>query len=231
VIERSFYAYSNEEISIATFRERFAIFQGTNNNVCVEFMSSNFMQDTLKVGEMETLKAIFEHEQQSSQTAPPFNAVVDLCGIFKLTTIYDVKTLVLNHFGPDCFHYIYHIDQIDGSDRMLCIRTNNDVAFDEEFYKHLCRTYGASLSSKIFFFIDNRNYIGKDVPYQLGFQRQFKIPLFSKSVVIAHDVSGQYGFLVSYIHSSQVASVFNILSTDTTQTFPKFGRQWGVQEQ
>ena len=138
---------------------------------------------------METLQEIFEKEQQRSKMTPPFNVVVDLCGVFKLTTIYDVRSLVIKHFGPDCFHYIYHIDQTDGSDRMLCIRTNNDVAFDEEFYKHLCRTYTKSLSSKIFFFIDNRNYIGKDVPYQLGYHRQFKCPLFTKSVVIAHDVS------------------------------------------
>lgn len=189
VIDRSFYAYTNEDVSPETFKERFSIFQGTNSNVNVQFVSSDFMQETLKAGEMETLQAIFEREQQGCHITPPFNVVVDLCGVFKLTTIYDVKDLVLRHFGPDCFHYIYHIDQTDGSDRMLCIRTNNDVAFDEEFYKHLCRTYGASLSSKIFFFVDNRNYIGKDVPYQLGHQRQFKQPLFTKSVVIAHDVS------------------------------------------
>ena len=161
MIDRSFYAYTNEDISAKTFQERFSIFQGTNKNVNVEFVSSNFMQQTLKLGEMETLQAIFEREQRGSTTTPPFNVAVDLCGVFKLTTIYDVRALILKHFGPDCFHYIYHIDQIDGSDRMLCIRTNNDVAFDEEFYKHLCRTYGSSLSSKVFFFVDNRNYIGK----------------------------------------------------------------------
>lgn len=41
---------------------------------------------------------------------------------------------------------------------------------------------------QVFFFIDNRNYIGKDVPYQLVFQKQYKVSLFVKSVVIAHDV-------------------------------------------
>ena len=128
--------------------------------MCVEFVSSDFMQETLKIGEMETLQSIFQREQKEATNTPPFNVIVDLCGVFKLTNIYDVRTLVLKHFGLDCFHYIYHIDQTDGSDRMLCIRTNNDVAFDEEFYKHLCRTYGASLSAKIFFFVDNRNYIG-----------------------------------------------------------------------
>ena len=36
--------------------------------------------------------------------------------------------------------------------------------------------------------ISDRNYIGKDVPYQLVFQKHFNIPLFVKSVVVAHDV-------------------------------------------
>eukprot|EP00804_Cyclotella_cryptica_P011896 CCRYP_004399-RA/>CCRYP_004399-RA protein AED:0.06 eAED:0.06 QI:211/0.78/0.8/1/0.71/0.6/15/1860/1813 len=161
VIDRSFYAYTSETLSTDLFESRFSRFQGTNSNVHVEYVSSNFMQETLKVGEMETLQAIFEREQKGTTSTPPFNVIVDLCGVFKLTTIYDVRKLVLKQFGAHCFHYVYHIDQTDGSDRMLCIRTNNDVSFDEEFYKHLCRTYGASLSSKIFFFVDNRNYIGR----------------------------------------------------------------------
>ena len=40
----------------------------------------------------------------------------------------------------------------------------------------------------MFFFIDNRNVIGKDVPFQLVFQKRFGIPLFMKSAVLAHDV-------------------------------------------
>ena len=84
--------------------------------------------------------------------------IVDLCGIFKLSSIDDVRSLILKHFGPDCFHYIYHIDQSDGSDRMLCIKSKNDVTFDEEFYKFLCRSYGATLREKVsceinFFFV------------------------------------------------------------------------------
>lgn len=47
---------------------------------------------------------------------------------------------------------------------------------------------GTKLREKVFFFIDNRNYIGKDVPYQLVYQKHYKLPLFVKSVVIAHDV-------------------------------------------
>lgn len=68
------------------------------------------------------------------------------------------------------------------------MKSKNDVTFDEEFYRDLCKTYGTELRHKIFFFIDNRNYIGKDVPYQLIYQRNFKLPLFVKSVVVAHDV-------------------------------------------
>lgn len=54
--------------------------------------------------------------------------------------------------------------------------------------QHLCKTYGANLRDKVFFFVDNRNVIGKDIPFQLVYQRHFKQPLFEKSVVIAHDV-------------------------------------------
>ena len=182
------------------------------------------MHESLKVGEMDTLEAIFKREEKKSRAVTgattktsPFNVIVDLCGIFKLSSIDDVRSLILKHFGPDCFHYIYHIDQSDGSDRMLCIKSKNDVTFDEEFYKFLCRSYGATLREKVsceinfflsrripiwgdlmllilfvkykvFFFIDNRNYIGKDVPYQLVYQKHYKVPLFVKSVVIAHDV-------------------------------------------
>lgn len=117
-----------------------------------------------------------------------FNVLVDLCGIFKRSSIHEVRDLVLRHFGADRFHFIYHIDQSDGGDRVLDINSDNDVQFDEEFYKHLCERYGASLRDKIFFFVDNRNVIGKDIPFQLVYQRRFAQPLFTKSVVLAHDV-------------------------------------------
>ena len=55
--------------------------------------------------------------------------------------------------------------------------------FDEEFYKYLCKTYGAGLRERVFFFVDNRNVIGKDIPFQLVYQRRFGQPLFTKSVV------------------------------------------------
>ena len=56
-----------------------------------------------------------------------FNVLVDLCGIFKRSTIHEVRDCVLGHFGPDRFHYIYHIDQADGGDRVLDINSDNDV--------------------------------------------------------------------------------------------------------
>ena len=43
-------------------------------------------------------------------------------------------------------------------------------------------------SEKIFFFIDNRNVIGKDVPYQLLYVKEYQLPLITRSAVIAHDV-------------------------------------------
>lgn len=161
-IDRSFYAYTNENLPQQEFEDRFYRFQGQNSNVKVQYLSSDFMGESLKRGEMDTLEAIFNQESSSSDAMPvdgsktaAFNVIVDLCGIFKLSTIYDVRSLILKQFGADCFHYIYHIDQTDGSDRVLCIKTQNDVAFDEEFYKYLCRTYGAKLREKIFFFIDS----------------------------------------------------------------------------
>lgn len=155
-IDRSFYAYSSENLQTKEFEQRFARFQGQNSNVQLEYVSSDFMHESLKVGEMDTLEAIFKREEKKSRAvngAPtktsPFNVIVDLCGIFKLSSIDDVRSLILKHFGPDCFHYIYHIDQSDGSDRMLCIKSKNDVTFDEEFYKFLCRSYGATLREKV----------------------------------------------------------------------------------
>ncbi len=195
-IDRSFYAYTSENLPTEEFEQRFSRFQGQNSNVLVEYVSSDFMHESLKVGEMDTLETIFDQEEKransliadESTRSAPFNVIVDLCGIFKLSNIYDVRSLILKQYGSDCFHYIYHIDQSDGSDRLLCIKSKNDIMFDEEAYKFLCRTYGAKLREKVFFFVDNRNYIGKDVPYQLVYQKHYKLPLFVKSVVVAHDV-------------------------------------------
>jgi hypothetical protein len=95
---------------------------------------------------------------------------------------------VLKFFGPDRFHYVYHIGQTNSSDRVLSVNSDNDVQFDEEFYKFLVNTYGVSLREKVFFFVDNRNVIGKDIPFQLVFQKRFGLPMFGKSAVLAHDV-------------------------------------------
>ena len=185
----------------ADFECRFARFQGQNDNVIVEYVASDFIHDS--TDEMATLESIFGREEwagilNTSNSAKKcnigastsvFNSIVDLCGIFKRSTIHDVRDLIKKHFGPDRFHYIYHIDQTDSSDRVLSMTSDNDVRYDEEFYKRLCNTYGEGLRDRIFFFVDNRNVIGKDIPFQLVFWKHFGKPLFSKTVVIAHDVA------------------------------------------
>ena len=189
MIDRSFYAYTSDALSQQEFQDYFAQFQGTNSNVQVEYVSSDFVQSACN-DELAILEHIFFREERvtAGNSNSCFNALVDLCGIFKRSTIHDVRDLVLRHFGPDKFHYIYHIDQADSHDRVLSVNSDNDVQFDEEFYKFLCKTYGAAARERIFFFLDNRNVIGKDVPFQLLFQSRFARPLFTKSVVLAHDV-------------------------------------------
>lgn len=117
-----------------------------------------------------------------------FNVLVDLCGVLKRSTVYDVRDMVRSTFGSGRFQYVYHVGQADGADRVLAVNSDIDVQYDEEFYASMCRTYGAGLPDRIFFFIDNRNVIGKDVPFQLGFRKTFGVPLFTHSVVLAHDV-------------------------------------------
>lgn len=200
MINRDFYAYSSDELPEAEFEARFESFQGQNNNVRARYVSSDFIRSS--PNEMTTLESIFVKEEETNasfssmtiddgnvESEPTsFNVVVDLCGIFKRSSIQDVCSCIRKHYGPDRFHYLYHIDQSDNSDRVLCIKTGNDVQYDEEFYKHLCKTYGANLRNHIFFFVDNRNVIGKDIPFQLIYQRQYDKGLFMKSIVIAHDV-------------------------------------------
>lgn len=140
---------------------------------------------------------------------------MDLCGVFKRSTIHDVRDLIRKKYGADRFRYVYHIDQADNSDRVLYMDSDNDVLYDEEFYRYLCNQYGANLRDRVFFFVDNRNVIGKgecsyclmspqcflavtsniclyffgsDVPFQLVYQRHFGQPLLTKAVVLAHDV-------------------------------------------
>jgi len=191
MIDRTFYAYEAENLSEDDFQDRFELFQGQNSHVMARYVSSDFISSMSD--EMDILEAIFVEEEKSQlddalQDVPCFNAVVDLCGIFKRSTIKDVCEAIKGHFGPDRFNYIYHIDQEDNSDRVLCMKTGNDIQYDEEFYKNLHQLYGSSLRDKIFFFVDNRNVIGKDIPFQLIYKKQFGGSMFRKSVVIAHDV-------------------------------------------
>lgn len=213
LIDRSFYAYSSDSLSAKEFEERFACFQGQNSNVDVEYVSSDFIRDNSD--EIETLESVFSREEQraveNGSRSADFNCVVDLCGIFKRSTIYDVRDLLKKQFGTR-FQYLYHIDPATSGNRVLCLTSGNDIQYDEEFYRYLCKTYGASLRDHIFFFVDNRyvretlcllfrlysncvisrsfhrNVIGKDIPFQLGYQRHFGQPLITKSIILAHDV-------------------------------------------
>eukprot|EP00937_MAST-01D_sp_MAST-1D-sp2_P002830 g2830.t1 len=196
LIDRNFYVYASDALSQAAFEERFARFQGTNSRVLVEWVPSEFVREAAG-DEMAILEHVFAREARVVAAAgvdagrdagAGFNALVDLCGVFKRSTIHDVRDLLLRHYGPDRFHYVYHIGQADSSDRVLSVRSDQDVQFDEEFYKALCKSYGAALRERVFFFVDNRNVIGKDIPFQLIYQRRFEQPLFIKSAVLAHDV-------------------------------------------
>ena len=155
MIDRSFYAYSTDNLSRDEFQARFSQFQGRNSNVRVTYQSSDFVGES--ASEMSTLRSLFEKEESGPDQ---LNAIVDLVGVFKLSTVHDIRNLILECFGRDRFDYIYHIDQRD-TDRVLCIASENDVQYDEEFYKHMCKKYGRRLREKIFFFVDNRNVIGK----------------------------------------------------------------------
>ena len=118
----------------------------------VKYMSSYFIEELQD--ELDILSRLFELETR--QNVPPtdeslmqmdaectvmasdingFNCLVDLCGIFKKTSVYEVKSLLLQTFGTDRFRYVYHIDPVDGSDRVLYLDSDTDVQFDEEFYK------------------------------------------------------------------------------------------------
>ena len=133
MIDRSFYAYTSEALSAAQFEERITRFQGKNSNVLVEYVPSDFMTTTSD--ELAILGRIMSREAPTADGGGDgFNVLVDLCGLVKKTSIYAVRDLVLQHFGADRFHYIYHVDQTDGGDRVLHLDSDNDVQFDEEFY-------------------------------------------------------------------------------------------------
>lgn len=157
LIDRSFYAYTSDNLTQEAFEDRFAQFQGNNNNVIVKYVPSDFIRES--TDEMATLESLFDLEEQCSSQG--FNALVDLCGVFKRSTIHDVRNLIRKKYGADRFRYVYHIDQADNSDRVLYMDSDNDVLYDEEFYRYLCNQYGANLRDRVFFFVDNRNVIGK----------------------------------------------------------------------
>ena len=196
LIERSFYAYSSEALDAPTFDARFTAFQGRNHRVLASYCSSDFLQAGRSGGkdELALLAELFARERRAAGGAaggggaPAFNVLVDLCGLVKKASIHAVRDLVVSAFGAGAFSYVYHIHPADGGDRVLSTADDADVPYDEEFYNHLCATHGAKLRERVFFFVDNRNVIGKDVPFQLVHQKRFGEPLFQTSVVLAHDV-------------------------------------------
>ena len=100
-------------------------------------------------------------------------------------SVRDVRDVIV---AETSYRYVYHVDPTDGGDRILCCSTSTDVPFDEEFYKYLVTEYQERLPEVVFFFVDNRNVIGKDVPFQLAYREKFPNLLFAESVVLAHDV-------------------------------------------
>ena len=187
MIDRSFYAYTREALDDEAFSQRFATFQGRNSDVQVEYVSSDFMQGA--DDELALLADIFGRQsQRCASRGSAFNVLVDLCGLVKNATVREVRDLVASHFGAHTFSHVYHISPTDGGDRVLSLTDDSDVVFDEEFYNMMCNAHGAAMRDKIFFFVDNRNVIGKDVPFQLIYQRRFGQPLFTESAILAHDV-------------------------------------------
>lgn len=157
LIDRNFYAYTCENLPQDVFEDRFAQFQGSNNGVNARYVCSDFIRGSQ--AEMQILLSLFKQEQGNDGSI--FNVIVDLVGIFKISTVHDIRNMILDHFGLKQFHYIYHVDQADNSDRVLCIESENDVCFDEEFFKFAVKKYGSELATRVFFFVDNRNVIGK----------------------------------------------------------------------
>ena len=151
MINREFYTYTSENLSIKEFQNRFMKFQGTNNNVLVEYVNSDFIRTMHGNNEMSILERIFRKEMMSStgSGSSMFNTIVDLCGIFKRSSIHDVCNLIRKLYGSDQFHYLYHISQSDNSHRVLCIKTDNDIQYDEEFYNFLCKKYDAGLKNRM----------------------------------------------------------------------------------
>ena len=70
-----------------------------------------------------------EYDNELGGEVPPdiegFNCLVDLCGIFKKTSVYEVKSLLFSKFGTGKFKYTYHIDPIEGGERVHYLDSDN----------------------------------------------------------------------------------------------------------
>lgn len=183
LIDRTFYLHENSPNRDSVYKEKFIKFQGDNNNILVQYHPSDVIQS------LENEESILEYIfKQQTDAKLSFNAIVDLCGIFKRITMHNVRNVIKKVFGNSKYNYIYYIDQVTCQDRVLYVENENDIPYDDEFYKYLTSKYHDNVSDKIFYYIDNRNVIGKDIPYQLIFHKQFNKPLIYQSVVIAHDI-------------------------------------------
>jgi hypothetical protein len=83
LIERSFYAYTCEDLSQDVFKDRFRKFQGTNDQVKARYICSDFIKGSMP--EMEILRSLFNREAATDGNV--FNVIVDLAGIFKVSTV------------------------------------------------------------------------------------------------------------------------------------------------
>jgi len=133
LIDRTFYVYSSENLGEDEFQRRFSQFQGENSLTTCEYVNSDFIREAKS--EMSILESLFEreaNEMRCNSSVVKFNAVVDLCGVFKRSNIHDVRNLLVQHFGQERFHFIYHIASHDNSDRVLSVASETDIGYDEE---------------------------------------------------------------------------------------------------
>ena len=195
LIERSFYAYSSEALDAPTFDARFTAFQGRNHRVLASYCSSDFLQaGRTTTDELALLaRALCARAprggrrggrrrragvQRAGRPVRVGEEGVDSCGARPGGVGVRRRRVLVRLPHPPRRRRRPRAPPADDA----------DVPYDEEFYNHLCATHGAKLRERVFFFVDNRNVIGKDVPFQLVHQKRFGEPLFQTSVVLAHDV-------------------------------------------
>ena len=70
LIDRSFYVYTSEALPTSSFEERFARFQGTNSNVLVEYVPSDFIQAAKD--ELAILSDLFTGATRTRSTSPDY---------------------------------------------------------------------------------------------------------------------------------------------------------------